>query len=414
MKLRVGVIFGGESVEHEVSIISAVQAMKSMDSEKYEIIPIYIGKDREWYTGKLLSNIDIYSDLDLLKKYAKNVVLTNKKDSFVLVNKKGLRRVVDYIDIAFPIVHGTNVEDGTLQGYLELIGIPYLIIVGRRANEVGIGEIGLDYHYDNVDKNLQKKVFQKQILKSSNLPVVDYDWFFDSEYKDNEEEILKRIKKIGYPVMIKPARLGSSVGIGKAHNEEEVKMCIEEAIKYDEKILVEKVVDNLVEVNCSVLGNYEYQSASEIEEVMGADEFLSYRDKYLGGSKGKISKTGSKGMVSTNRILPARLDDKMTNEVKELSKSVFKVLNAAGVIRIDYLIDKKTKKIYINETNTIPGSLSFYLWEATDKPYKELLDDLITLGIKTYKKKKRKVFSFETNILSNFNGIKGSKGKLKM
>ena len=396
MKIRLGVIFGGESVEHEVSIISAIQAMNKMDSEKYEIIPIYIGKDREWYTGKLLSDIDIYSDIDLLKKYAKNVVLTNKKDSFVLVNKKGLRRVVDYIDIAFPIVHGTNVEDGTLQGYLELIGIPY---VGSNLYSASIG---------------QDKVFQKQILKSSNLPVVDYDWFFDSEYKDNEEEILKRIKKIGYPVMIKPARLGSSVGIGKAHNEEEAKMCIEEAIKYDEKILVEKVVDNLVEVNCSVLGNYEYQSASEIEEVMGADEFLSYKDKYLGGSKGKISKTGSKGMVSTNRILPARLDDKMTNEVKELSKSVFKVLNAAGVIRIDYLIDKKTKKIYINETNTIPGSLSFYLWEATDKPYKELLDDLITLGIKTYKRKKRKVFSFETNILSNFNGIKGSKGKLKM
>ena len=151
MKLRVGVIFGGESVEHEVSIISAVQAMKSMDSEKYEIIPIYIGKDREWYTGKLLSDIDIYSDLDLLKKYAKNVVLTNKKDSFVLVNKKGLRRVVDYIDIAFPIVHGTNVEDGTLQGYLELIGIPYLIIVGRRANE---GIVELKNRYTNVKEEM--------------------------------------------------------------------------------------------------------------------------------------------------------------------------------------------------------------------------------------------------------------------
>ena len=394
MKLRVGVIFGGESVEHEVSIISAVQAMKSMDSEKYEIIPIYIGKDREWYTGKLLSNIDIYSDLDLLKKYAKNVVLTNKKDSFVLVNKKGLRRVVDYIDIAFPIVHGTNVEDGTLQGYLELIGIPY---VGSNLYSASIG---------------QDKVFQKQILKSSNLPVVDYDWFFDSEYKDNEEEILKRIKKIGYPVMIKPARLGSSVGIGKAHNEEEVKMCIEEAIKYDEKILVEKVVDNLVEVNCSVLGNYEYQSASEIEEVMGADEFLSYRDKYLGDG-GKKTGGSSKGMASTNRILPARLDEKMTNEVKELSKKAFKVLNASGVVRIDYLIDKKTNKIYLNEVNTIPGSLSFYLWEAGGKPYKELLTEMISLGIKTYKRKKNKVFSFDTNILSNYNGLKGSKGKLK-
>ena len=392
MKLRVGVIFGGESVEHEVSIISAVQAMKSLDEEKYEIIPIYIGKDREWYTGRLLKDIEIYSDLDLMKKYATNVVLCNKGDKFVLIKKNGIKRIIDYIDLVLPVVHGTNVEDGTLQGYLELIGIPY---VGSNLYSASVG---------------QDKVFQKQILESSKLPVTKYMWFFDSEYKENEKEVLKEIKSIGYPVMVKPARLGSSVGISKAKNEDEVKEAIEEAIKYDEKILVERVVENLVEVNCSVLGNYEEQEASELEEVMGADEFLSYRDKYLGNSK----KTGSKGMASTNRILPARLDSKMTNEIKELSKEVFKVLNAAGVIRIDYLIDKKSKKIYINETNTIPGSLSFYLWEATNKPYKQLLDEMINLAIKAYKRKKRKVFSFETNILSNFNGLKGSKGKLKM
>lgn len=392
MKLRVGVIFGGESVEHEVSIISAVQAMKSLDEEKYEIIPIYIGKDREWYTGRLLKDIEIYSDLDLMKKYATNVVLCNKGDKFVLIKKNGIKRIIDYIDLVLPVVHGTNVEDGTLQGYLELIGIPY---VGSNLYSASVG---------------QDKVFQKQILESSKLPVTKYMWFFDSEYKENEKEVLKEIKSIGYPVMVKPARLGSSVGISKAKNEDEVKEAIEEAIKYDEKILVERVVENLVEVNCSVLGNYEEQEASELEEVMGADEFLSYRDKYLGNSK----KTGSKGMASTNRILPARLDSKMTNEIKELSKKVFKVLNAAGVIRIDYLIDKKSKKIYINETNTIPGSLSFYLWEATNKPYKQLLDEMINLAIKAYKRKKRKVFSFETNILSNFNGLKGSKGKLKM
>ncbi len=392
MKLRVGVIFGGESVEHEVSIISAVQAMKSLDEEKYEIIPIYIGKDREWYTGRLLKDIEIYSDLDLMKKYATNVVLCNKGDKFVIIKKNGIKRIIDYIDLVLPVVHGTNVEDGTLQGYLELIGIPY---VGSNLYSASVG---------------QDKVFQKQILESSKLPVTKYMWFFDSEYKENEKEVLKEIKSIGYPVMVKPARLGSSVGISKAKNEDEVKEAIEEAIKYDEKILVERVVENLVEVNCSVLGNYEEQEASELEEVMGADEFLSYRDKYLGNSK----KTGSKGMASTNRILPARLDSKMTNEIKELSKKVFKVLNAAGVIRIDYLIDKKSKKIYINETNTIPGSLSFYLWEATNKPYKQLLDEMINLAIKAYKRKKRKVFSFETNILSNFNGLKGSKGKLKM
>lgn len=392
MKLRLGVIFGGESVEHEVSIISAIQAMKNLDEEKYEIIPIYIGKDREWYTGKLLKDIEVFSDLDLMKKYATNVILCNKKDKFVLIKKNGIKRVIDYVDLILPVVHGTNVEDGTLQGYLELIGIPY---VGSNLYSASVG---------------QDKVFQKQIFEASKLPVTKYTWFFDNEYKEDEEEVLKRIKSIGYPVMVKPARLGSSVGISKVHSEKEIKDAIEEAIKYDEKVLVEKVVENLVEVNCSVLGNYEYQETSELEEVMGIDEFLSYRDKYLGGSK----KTSSKGMAATNRILPARLDEKMTDEIKEISKNAFKVLNASGVIRIDYLIDKKSKKVYINETNTIPGSLSFYLWEATNKPYKVLLDDMISLAIKAYKRKKRKVFSFETNILSNFNGLKGSKGKLKM
>jgi D-alanine-D-alanine ligase len=213
--------------------------------------------------------------------------------------------------------------------------------------------------------------------------------------------------------MVKPARLGSSVGISKVKSENEIKEAIEDAIKYDEKVLVEKVVENLVEVNCSVIGNYEYQETSDLEEVMGVDEFLSYRDKYIGeGSK----KTGNKsqGMVATNRILPARLDEKMTNEVKELSKEVFKILNCAGVVRIDYLIDKKENKVYVNEINTIPGSLSFYLWSSSNKSYKDLLDEIISLAVRAYKRKKRKVFSFDSNILSNFNGLKGSKGKLKI
>ena len=282
-------------------------------------------------------------------------------------------------------------EDGTIHGYLQTLGIPY---VGSNVYSSAIG---------------QDKIFQKQILESSNIPVTKYTWFYDSEYKEDEEAVLKKIKSVGYPVMVKPARLGSSVGISKVKSEKEIKDAIDEAIRYDEKVLIEKVVENLVEVNCSVLGNYEYQEASVLEEVMGADEFLSYRDKYLGGSK----KTGSKGMASTNRVLPARLDDKLTEEVREMSKNVFKILNASGVIRIDYLIDKKTKKVFVNETNTIPGSLSFYLWEATNKEYKVLLDDMITLAIKAYKRKKRKVFSFESNILSNFNGMKGSKGKLR-
>ena len=392
MKLRVGVIFGGVSVEHEVSIISAVQAMKQIDEEKYEVIPIYIGKDREWYTGKLLKNIEVFSDLDLMKKYASNVVLYNKKDDFVLVKKKGFKRVVDYVDLILPIVHGTNVEDGTLQGYLEMIGIPY---VGSNVFAAAIG---------------QDKVFQKQIFSSSNIPVSDYIWFFDYEYKENEEEILKKIKKLGYPVMVKPARLGSSVGISKVKSEKDIKEALEEAIKYDEKILVEKVVENLIEVNCSVLGNYQSMEASELEEVMGVDEFLSYRDKYLGDG-GKKTGGSSKGMASTNRILPARLNEKMTNEVKELSKKAFKVLNASGVVRIDYLIDKKTNKIYLNEVNTIPGSLSSYLWKAKKKNQTELFDDLIAIAIDNKKDDEQIQKAIHGNLPERFDNLKGTKLK---
>lgn len=396
MKLRLGVIFGGVSVEHEVSIISAVQAMRHIDNEKYEVIPIYIGKDREWYTGRLLKNIEIFSDLDLMKKYATNVVLYNKGDDFVLLKKNGIRRIIDYVDLILPILHGTNTEDGTIQGFLELIGIPY---VGSNLYSAAVG---------------QDKVFQKQIFEASKLPIPKYIWFFDSEYKENEESILKKISHLGYPVMVKPARLGSSVGISKVLNDSDIKEAIEDAMKYDEKILIEKVVDNLVEVNCSVMGNYEYQETSKLEEVMGTDEFLSYKDKYLGGGSKKTGASKSKGMASTNRIVPARIDDDMTLEIQKLSKEVFRVLNASGVVRIDYLIDKKEKKVYINEINTIPGSLAFYLWEASDKTYERLLDDIISLAVKTYKRKKSKVFSFDSNILSNFNGSKGVKGKLKM
>ncbi|HOO67858.1 MAG TPA: D-alanine--D-alanine ligase family protein [Bacilli bacterium] len=401
MKLRVGVIFGGESVEHEVSIITGVQAMMYMDEEKYEIIPIYITKDREWYTGNLLKNMDIYSDMELLKKYATNVVLYNKGNTFVLQKKTGVKRIVNYIDLILPVVHGTNTEDGTLQGYLELIGIPY---VGSNIYSAAVG---------------QDKVFQKQIFEASDILITKYIWFFDNEYKENESEILEKAKKLGYPLMVKPARLGSSVGISKAKDEAELKEAIEEAIKYDEKVVVEKVVENLVEVNCSVMGNYEYQETSELEEVMGTDEFLSYRDKYIGNGSKKlgVKSPSSKGMVATDRVLPARLDEKMSNQVRALAKKVFVVTNASGVVRIDFLLDKKDGKVYVNEINTIPGCLSFYLWTPINKSYKELLDDIISLAVRTYKRKKRKIFTFDSNILSNFNGskgMKGMKGKLKM
>lgn len=392
MKIKLGILFGGPSVEHEISIISAVQAMQNINQDKYEIIPIYMTKDRQWYTGKMLMDMDVYKDFEELKRYAKQVVLYNQNGIFYLQAVKGLfKRKVAELDIIFPIVHGNHVEDGTLAGYLDTIGIPY---VGSHVLGSALG---------------QDKVVMKQIFEAMKLPVVDYTWFYDSEYLDSKEEIASRISKVGYPVIVKPANLGSSIGISFVKDENSLDEAIMDAIKYDNKIIVEKAVENLTEVNCSVVGNYEYQTTGALEEVMSSDEFLTYQDKYIGNGKG--GKT--KGMVATDRIIPARVDDKMRTKIEEIAKAAFCALNLSGVCRIDFLIDKKTKKVYINEPNTIPGSLSFYLWEPVGKSYTKLLDELITLAIKDFKKEKKKTTSFDTNVLSNFNGLKGSKGKLK-
>ncbi len=391
MKIKLGVIFGGETVEHEVSIISALQAIQNLNKDKYEVIPLYISKDRTWYTGHVLMDIESYKDFDFIKKYTKKVTLYKKDGKFYLQNTTGLfRRDITDLDIILPVVHGNNVEDGTLAGYLDTIGIPY---VGSHVLGAALG---------------QDKVTMKQVMMSEDLPIVDFTWFYDNEYLENKDEILKNIKKLGYPVVVKPATLGSSVGITFVKSEKEIESAIDEAISYDTKIVVEKAVENLVEVNSSVLGNYEHQRVSPLEEVMGVDEILSYSDKYLSNSKTKGS--GSKGMASASRIIPARISKELTNEIKETSKKVFRLLNFSGVVRIDYLIDSKSKKFYVNEPNTIPGSLSFYLWKEDGLKYEDLLDEMISIAIREYKNKSKKVRSFESNILSGFSGSKGVKG----
>ena len=392
MKIKLGVLFGGVSVEHEISIITAIQAMNSLDEAKYEIIPIYIAKDGTWYYGMMLKDMKIYSDMDLLKRYAKEVVLYKVDNRFVLQNKRGLfKKTVAELDVCFPIMHGTSGEDGNLQGYLETVGIPYCE-ADTYAAVVG-----------------QDKVFMKQIWGASGVPIVKYEWFYDTDYNRNPEKVIEKLEKLGYPLIVKPARLGSSVGISVCKDNAELREAIAEAINYDTKILVEEVVKNLTEVNISVLGNYQKQSLSVIEEVGSSNKLLTYEDKYVGGAKGKGP---SKGMASAKRIIPARISDKLAKEVNDIAVKAYRSLNATGVVRIDFLIDTKNEKVYANEINSIPGSLSFYLWNKTDKEYPELLDEIITLGIREYKNKASKVHSFDTNILSNFatNGAKGVKG----
>ncbi len=390
--IKVGIIFGGESVEHEVSIISAVQAMNKLDNDKYEIIPIYISKENEWYTGAALREIDTFKDMELLKRYTKNVVLYNKKGRFVLQSKGIFKRVVNDVDIIFPVVHGTNVEDGTLQGYLKTVGVPF---VGSDVTSSAIA---------------QDKVIQKIIFENLQLPVADYVWFYDNEYNDDSDAILDKIeKKLNYPVIVKPATLGSSVGISSAKTRKDLIKSIESAIEYDNKIIVEQTIENLTEVNISLLGNYEAVSLSEIEQVVTENSFLTYDDKYINGSK----KVGKSGMASANRKIPADISDKLKKEVREIATSSFKAIGLSGVARMDFLVDQKKKKVYINEINSCPGSLAFYLWDKTGKSFTTLLDDMINIGVKDYKKRISKTHSFKTNILSGYNGLKGYKGKLK-
>lgn len=396
--IKVGVIFGGESVEHEVSIISAVQAMYKMDSSKYEIIPIYISKDREWYTGEILKEMETYKDLNLLKRYTKNVVLTTKDNSFILQNKKGFRGIVKELDLVFPIVHGTNVEDGALQGYLRTIGIPFV------GSDVSASAIAQD------------KVFQRLIWEKEDIPMPKLVWFYDTDYTTDKDSVMEKINSLKYPLIVKPATLGSSIGIGTAKNEEELIEKIDEAIRYDKKIVVEEMIPNLTEVNISVLGNSTNASVSELERVLTDNDLLTFEDKYISGGKKSGLKQGtySKGMASTDRIIPADISDKLKEEIKGYALKAFKALGMSGVVRIDFLVDSKKDKAYINEVNACPGSLSFYLWDKVGKDYPELLDEMINIAIKDYKTRTNKVHSFDSNILQNFNGVKGSKGKFGM
>lgn len=399
--IKVGVIFGGESVEHEVSIITAVQAMNYMDQKKYEIVPIYISKDRNWYTGESLREMSTYKDLSLVPTLAKEVTLTKKDDEFILQKKNGLfKGTAETIDVAFPIVHGKGVEDGSLSGYLETLGIPY---VGPSMLGAAIG---------------QDKVVQKQVMQVSNIPVVNYTWFYDYEYQSDEENIIKEIKKLSYPVIVKPARLGSSVGIAVAKSDEQLKEAIEEAIKYDEKIVVEAMVKNLKEVDCAVVGNYQDMECSLIGEMLTDNDFLTFEDKYIGeggkgGKKGGAKNQNGGKLATSGFKIPAELDKEIEEQIYKYSKEAFRCLNLSGVTRFDFLVDTKAKKVYVNEPNTIPGCLAFFFYTPKGKKYTKLLDEMITSAIKEYKSSKKKVTSFESNVLSTYDGSKGAKGKMQ-
>lgn len=392
MKTKIAMMFGGKSVEHEVSVISGIQALLNMDTEKYEVIPVYMTKNNEMYVGEEIGKIEAYKNIDELLKKSQRVIMLNEGGRVRLVSyplkRFGKSLAID-IDVAFPVVHGTNVEDGALQGYLKTMGIPFV------GCDVTASAIGMD------------KYIMKTVLKESDVPVLDAKVFSLSDYAQMDTLLDTIENTFGYPVIVKPVNLGSSVGISVAKNRVELANSVDDAFKYATKVLVEHAITNLREINCSVLGDENSAIASECEEPLHTKDILSYEDKYVSNAKGG----GSKGMASVSRKIPADLSPEKREEVRELAVKSFKALGCNGVSRIDFMIDEDTGKLYFNEINTIPGSLAFYLWEPVGISYKELLDRMIQLAMKRVRTEESLTFTFDTNILNSasFGGSKGAK-----
>ena len=393
MKTTIGVFFGGRSVEHEISVISALQAINAFNTDKYDIIPIYISKEGRWFTGPELLNMENYKDMKTLETKCTEVFMKPvygdynlyKVDSGLFSKKNP---VVATLHAAVPVLHGTNCEDGIFEGVLETVGIPY-----AGCNTLS-SAVGMD------------KIMMKMILQSEGIPVVDYVWTTDKAWGKNRDEIIEKVEsKIGYPVIVKPANLGSSVGIGRADNREQLIEKVDNAEKFSQRIIMEKCIEQLKEINCSVLGDYEECQASILEEPIKTGEILSYTDKYMGGSK-----SSSQGMQASDKRIPAELDKETTERIRKMAADTFRALACHGVSRIDVMIDEKDNSIYVNEINTIPGSLSFYLWEATGISFDKLMDRLVELAIKRKRETDRKTFSYDSNIFALGGGTKGVKG----
>lgn len=372
MKLNIGVIFGGKSVEHEISVITALQAMDNIDEDKYEIIPIYITKDLVWYTGGMLRHIDSYKDFRLIERYATKINLINKNRRFILQSIKGLKREISEIHLAFPIVHGKGVEDGTMQGYLSTLGIPCA------GSDVYASAVGQD------------KIFTKQLLEHNNIPVTKYVWFYDTDYHKDEEALFKKINKLDYPLIIKPARLGSSIGIEIIKRKEELESAIERVLKYDERFLIEEYIEEKREYNCAVIGTYDKIQTSAIEEIINEEGICTYQDKYT-------LETDDNPKIK--KIYPAKVTKELEESIENYSKEIFRLLCAKGVLRVDFLYDSKKKKIYVDEVNVIPSYFSHHLWPEKNIDYRSLMDVMINQAIESAKKEKQEVL--DNKILEN-------------
>lgn len=378
-RLKIGWFFGGRSTEHEVSVITALQAYENLDKQKYEVIPIFVSKQEEFYTNSKFLDLKNYQDLDSLLLSSKKITLGKKhgKGGFF---SHGILNAFTSVDVVFLAFHGSFGEDGAIQGLLDIYQIPY-----TGFNVTG-SVVGMD------------KAMAKAVFLSLGLPVGKYVEIKRIDWLKSTKQILKQVEsRLNFPMFIKPATIGSSIGVNMAKDQDSLSFALEVAFTYAEKALVEQAFEGVIEVNCSALG-YEEIQASVCEMPVASNDVLSFEDKYQRGG-GKGSKGA--GMASLARVIPAPISLSLTKRIQDATIKIFKAMDGCGVARVDYFVDKDKEKFWVNEINTIPGSFSFYLWEKSGIKYSKLLDLLIEYALKRAENQKKTQYTFNTSLLSD-------------
>lgn len=381
----IGVFFGSRSPEHDVSIITGQLIISGLKGLGYNVMPVYLTKKGEWLLGEELGIIKAFTDPNsrIDSKKLGNYFLDLEESRGKLVfKKKGAFGSTVSIDLAFPAFHGSYGEDGTIQGLFEMFGIPYV------GCDVASSAITMD------------KILTKQFYLASGIPTTKFVFFGKANWLADKNEVMRSIvEELKWPVFIKPARLGSSIGIAKVKEEKDLAQAIEVALHYDTGFLAEEAVEDLMDVTVALLGNEDPQT-SELLETLFGDELYSYKEKYLQDGGTQLGKALSK------IVIPARLDEKITKEIKELAVKIYELFGCSGTARVDFLYDKTSKKCYANEINTLPGTLYHHLWKASGVEFGELLERLIALARERSEAKKKIALTFESEILKQANSTK--------
>ena len=383
--MKIGVFFGSRNPEHDISIITGQLIISGLRGLGYEVVPVYLSKKGEWLISEELGNIKKFSDpnekIDAAK-YGGYTLDLSKSVGKMVFRKSGILSKEIIIDLAFPALHGLNGEDGTIQGLFELTGVPYV------GCDVASSAITMD------------KILTKQFYLQNGAPTKNFLFFSANEWEARADQYLEKIRnELKMPVFVKPASLGSSIGLAKARNEKELKQAIEVAFRYGERVLIEEAVENLMDLTCAVLGNTE-PVASLLQESIYTKDLLSYEDKYLndGGSQ--------TGKSTKSVVIPARLDPQTTEKIRQMAVDVFKKLGCSGTARVDFLYDTNSREFFSTEVNTLPGTLYHHLWEKSGVRLSELLIRLITLAEERHKQKNSFITTFESDILKTANSTK--------